>query len=74
MEWIGEPRLFPHKEYCEAEFDIADDKKKVLVKGVVDLETSFLDPNDGVKAFDKQVPQSKVEQYTCRVGLGAFPS
>ena len=31
------------KKYCEAEFDIADDKKKGLVKGEADLETPIAD-------------------------------
>jgi len=43
------------KEYCEAEFDIADDKKKVLVKGVADLETSIVDSKDGIQTTTEEI-------------------
>jgi len=60
------------KEYCEAEFDQADDKKKVLEKGVADLETAIVNSKDGivttkeeidaledgVKALDKEVAEA----------------
>jgi len=60
------------KEYCEVEFDTADDKKKVLEKGVADLETAIINSKDGivttkeeidaledgVKALDKEVAEA----------------
>merc|ERR1719343_1200072 len=60
------------KEYCAAEFDQADDKKKVLEKGVADLETAIVNSNDaitttkaeidaledGIKALDKEVAEA----------------
>jgi len=60
------------KEYCAAEFDSADDKKKVLEKGVADLETAIVDSKegiqtttdeigaleDGIKALDKEVAEA----------------
>lgn len=60
------------KEYCAAEFDMADDKKKVLVKGVADLETAIVNAKegittttdeigalkDGIKALDKEVAEA----------------
>merc|ERR1719424_773089 len=36
------------KEYCAAEFDQADDKKKVLTKGISDLETAIVNSKDGI--------------------------
>merc|ERR1712107_607320 len=60
------------KEYCEAELDAADDKKKVLEKGVADLETAIVNSNDaitttageiavledGIKALDTAVAEA----------------
>jgi len=60
------------KEYCEVEFDTADDKKKVLEKGVADLETAIVNSKDGIvttkeeidaledgiKALDKEVAEA----------------
>jgi len=60
------------KEYCEAELDAADDKKKVLEKGVADLETAIVNSNDAItttageiaaledsiKALDKAVAEA----------------
>jgi len=60
------------KEYCETELDTADDKKKVLEKGVSDLETAIVNSkdgivstkaeiealDDGVKALDKSVAEA----------------
>jgi chromosome segregation ATPase len=37
------------KEYCAAEFDKADDKKKVLEKGVADLNTAIEDAKEGIQ-------------------------
>merc|ERR1719276_682765 len=36
------------KEYCAAELDSADDKKKVLEKGVADLEIAIEDSKEGI--------------------------
>merc|ERR1719158_2434223 len=36
------------KEYCAAEFDKSDDKKKVLEKGVSDLEAAIVDSEEGI--------------------------
>lgn len=60
------------KEYCIKEFDVSDDKKKVLEKGVTDLETAIVNSNegisttkdeiavleDGIKALDKEVAEA----------------
>jgi len=60
------------KEYCETELDTADDKKKVLEKGVSDLETAIVNSkdgivttkaeiealDDGIKALDKSVAEA----------------
>jgi len=60
------------KEYCNTELDTADDKKKVLEKGVSDLETAIVNSkesitttkaeiealDDGVKALDKSVAEA----------------
>merc|ERR1711957_732813 len=59
------------KEYCEVQFDFADDKKKGLEKTISDLETSITEAKDsittlveeldaledGVKALDKMVAE-----------------
>merc|ERR1719371_16417 len=60
------------KEYCEEQFDLADDKKKVLEKGQSDLETAIVNSkdgivstkaeiealDDGIKALDKSVAEA----------------
>jgi chromosome segregation ATPase len=60
------------KEYCNTELDTADDKKKVLEKGVSDLETAIVNSkdgitttkaeiealDDGIKALDKSVAEA----------------
>jgi len=60
------------KEYCAAQFDQADDKKKSLERAVSDLETAIEDAKegvatskadiealeDGIKALDKAVSES----------------
>jgi len=38
------------KEYCAKQFDMADDKKKGLERGVADLETAIEDQKDGIAA------------------------
>jgi len=60
------------KEYCAAEFDSADDKKKVLEKTISDTETAIADAeeaitttkaeiealSDGIRALDKSVAEA----------------
>jgi chromosome segregation ATPase len=60
------------KEYCAAEFDSADDKKKVLEKTISDTETAIADAgeaitttkaeiealDDGIRALDKSVAEA----------------
>jgi len=60
------------KEYCEKEFDLADDKKKELERGVSDAEKAIEDSEesiasltseikalgDSIKALDKQVAEA----------------
>jgi chromosome segregation ATPase len=59
------------KEYCAAQFDLTEDKKKGLEKSISDLETSIIEAKDslttltgeidtledGIKALDKQVAE-----------------
>ncbi len=65
------------KEYCEEQFDLSDDKKKVLEKGVSDLETAIVDSKegittttaeidaleDGIKALDEEVAEATENLY-----------
>jgi len=60
------------KEYCAAQFDMADDKKKGLERKISDLETAIVDAKDGIassksdiealgkgiKALDKSVAEA----------------
>jgi chromosome segregation ATPase len=60
------------KEYCDAQFDLADDKKKALEKSVSDLETAITESKeniqttkeeidaleDGIRALDKSVAEA----------------
>merc|ERR1719269_130668 len=60
------------KEYCAAQFDQADDKKKGLERSISDLETAISDAKegitttkaeiealqDGIKALDKSVAEA----------------
>jgi len=60
------------KEYCAAQFDIADDKKKGLERSISDMETSIDEAKDGIatskteikaledgiKALDKSVAEA----------------
>jgi hypothetical protein len=60
------------KEYCQKQFDVAEDKKKVLTKTVSDTEVAIEDANegistlaaeiealeDGIKALDKSVAEA----------------
>merc|ERR1719324_908107 len=38
------------KEYCEKEFDLADDKKKSLERSISDLDTAIADAKEGIAA------------------------
>jgi len=60
------------KEYCDTQFDLADDKKKVLEKTAADLETAIAESKeniqttkeeidaleDGIRALDKSVAEA----------------
>jgi len=60
------------KEYCDVQFDLSDDKKKVLEKTAADLETAIAESKenilttkeqidaleDGVRALDKSVAEA----------------
>jgi chromosome segregation ATPase len=60
------------KEYCDVQFDLADDKKKALEKSVADLETAITEAKeniqttkeeidaleDGIRALDKSVAEA----------------
>jgi predicted nucleic acid-binding Zn-ribbon protein len=60
------------KEYCDVQFDLADDKKKALEKTVADLETAITEAKenivttkeeidaleDGIRALDKSVAEA----------------
>jgi len=43
------------KEYCDAEFDTADDKKKALEKQVSDLETAIADAKEGIATTKEEI-------------------
>merc|ERR1740139_2111568 len=43
------------KEYCAAELDSADDKKKVLEKGVADLEIAIEDSKEGIATTTEEI-------------------
>jgi len=43
------------KEYCAAEFDSSDDKKKVLEKSVADLETAIADSQEGIATTTEEI-------------------
>jgi len=43
------------KEYCAAQFDKADDKKKGLERSVSDLETSISDAKDGIATLQDEI-------------------
>jgi len=64
------------KEYCAAQFDMADDKKKGLERAVADLETVIAETKDGIatskaeiealedsiKALDKSVAEATAQR------------
>merc|ERR1719453_2682556 len=43
------------KEYCAAQFDQADDKKKSLERSVSDLETAIADAKDGIATTQDEI-------------------
>merc|ERR1719269_303868 len=43
------------KEYCAAQFDQADDKKKALERAVSDLNTAIEDAKEGISALDGEI-------------------
>jgi septal ring factor EnvC (AmiA/AmiB activator) len=43
------------KEYCAAQFDQADDKKKSLEKAVADLETAIEDTKEGISTLEAEI-------------------
>merc|ERR1719473_1045345 len=47
------------KEYCADEFDKADDKKKVLEKGVADLKTAIEDAKEGIQTTTADIAALK---------------
>jgi len=45
-----------HKqEYCEKEFDLADDKKKDLERSISNLETAIVDGKDGIAQLKERI-------------------
>jgi len=47
------------KEYCADEFDKSDDKKKVLEKGVADLNTAIEDAKEGIQTTTSEIAALK---------------
>merc|ERR1719235_178027 len=43
------------KEYCDKEFDLADDKKKGLERSISDLETAIEDAKEGIAAAESDI-------------------
>merc|ERR1719201_2405985 len=43
------------KEYCETQFDVADDKKKSLERSISNLEKAIEKANEGVKALAAEI-------------------
>jgi len=43
------------KEYCDEQFDLADDKKKVLEKNIADLETAITESEEGIVTTKEQI-------------------
>jgi len=43
------------KEYCDAQFDQADDKKKALEKTVSDLETAITEAKEGIQTTKEEI-------------------
>merc|ERR1711924_339029 len=43
------------KEYCAAQFDESDDKKKSLERSISDLEASIADGKDGIATLKEEI-------------------
>jgi len=43
------------KEYCDTQFDLADDKKKVEEKKIADLETAIAESEEGIVTTKEQI-------------------
>merc|ERR1719390_507249 len=43
------------KEYCETQFDLADDKKKALEREISNLEKAIEKENEGIKALTEEI-------------------
>jgi len=43
------------KEYCDEQFDLADDKKKVEEKKIADLETAITESEKGIVTTKEQI-------------------
>jgi len=43
------------KEYCDEQFDLSDDKKKVLEKSISDLESSITETEEGIVTTKEQI-------------------
>merc|ERR1719253_1917445 len=43
------------KAYCAAEFDKADDEKKVLVRKVADAETAIMDTKESIASLEEEI-------------------
>merc|ERR1719261_1350975 len=43
------------KEYCETQFDLADDKKKALEREISNLEKAIEKENEGIKALSEEI-------------------
>merc|ERR1712032_604194 len=43
------------KEYCDEQFDLADDKKKALEKTISDIETAITETEEGIMTTKEQI-------------------
>merc|ERR1719301_509617 len=43
------------KEYCDEQFDLSDDKKKVLEKNIADLESAITETEEGIVTTKEQI-------------------
>merc|ERR1711924_165009 len=43
------------KEYCAAQFDQSDDKKKSLERAISDLDTAIADAKDGIATLNDEI-------------------
>merc|ERR1719183_3105909 len=43
------------KEYCAAQFDLSDDKKKGLERSIRDFETAIADTKDGIENLKGEI-------------------